>query len=402
MLSPQIIKLPGLDEEASNLELRFPPLSELIASEEEFEHAELAPPCVVESYLWEDVGLLFAPGGTGKTTLIAYEAVCIALGRPLWGLRILSPGKTLIISAEDTRMILLARLRAICHGLKLSESETKLVRESVVILDVTTKFVKFIEDSTNKGLSVSADVNLICAAYSNQNIKVVIVDPAISFGIGESRINDNEQGLIMAGRALVRSLNACVRYIHHTGKAGADKEKQQSQYSGRGGSAFADGCRMVAGVSLCERSMLPMGVKIQPTSTTLLLARHKTTYCAKQPDLFIIRDGYEFSYAAKEMENPSELFESQKRQVQNWIYQAERSRNLFLAKSAIEDGYLKEIGITKQNFRSALAQLLSEQIIIEMDLPESLKKGARKHYLHAMADSSMTLDSAAMAGAMDK
>ncbi len=66
MLSPQIIKLPGLDEEASNLELRFPPLSELIASEEEFEHAELAPPCVVENYLWEDVGLLFAPGGTGK------------------------------------------------------------------------------------------------------------------------------------------------------------------------------------------------------------------------------------------------------------------------------------------------------------------------------------------------
>jgi RecA-family ATPase len=402
MPSPQLIKLPGLDEEAINHELRFPPLSELIPSEVEFQHAELAPPCIVENYLWEDVGLLFAPGGTGKTTLIAYEAVCIALGRPLWGLKVASPGKTLIISAEDTRMILLARLRAICHGLNLSENEVRLVRESVVVLDVTTKFVKFIEDSSNKGISVSADINSICTAYSNQNIKVVIVDPAISFGIGESRINDNEQGLIMAGRTLVRSLNACVRYIHHTGKAGGDKEKPQSQYSGRGGSAFADGCRMVAGISPCERSSLPMGLKTQPTSTSFLLARHKTTYCAKQADLFIIRDGYAFSYASKEIGNASEIFESQKRQIQNWVYQAERSRNLLLARTAIEEGYLKEIGIKREDFRSALAQLISEQIIVEMELPANMKKGAKKYYLHAIVDSSMAIDSANPIGAIEK
>jgi len=401
MLRTNLTKLQGLDEEAANIELRFPPLSELIPSNEEFLEAQLSPPCIVENYLWEDVGLLFAPGGTGKTTLIAYEAVCIALGRPLWGLKVINPGKTLIISSEDTRMILLARLRTICYGLNLSESEIRVVMESVVMLDVTTKFVKFIEDSSNKGISVSADVNLISAAYSNQNIKVVIVDPAISFGIGESRINDNEQGLIMAGRALVRNLGACIRYIHHTGKTGAEKDKQQSQYSGRGGSAFADGCRMVAGISECERSSLPYGLKTKPTSTAFVLARHKTTYSAKQPDLFIIRDGYEFSYVAKEIGNADDVFESQKRQLQNWIYQAERSKNLLLAKSAIEDGYLKELGMTKQTFRSALTQLISEQIVIEMDLPEHLKKGARKHYLHSISDSSTPLDSAALAGAIE-
>ncbi len=389
MSRSQLIKLPGLDEEAMKLDERFPPASELIPSELEFHQAQLSPPCVVENYLWEDVGVLFAPGGTGKTTLIIYEAICIALGRRLWGLTIISPGKTLIISAEDPRGILIARIRSICLALNLSESEIRLVRESVLVLDVSTKFVKLIEDTANKGITVSADAASICAAYSSQNIRLVIVDPAISFGVSESKVNDNEQGLVMAGRSLVKGLGACVRYIHHTGKAGADREKQQTQYSGRGGSALPDGCRMVAGISEADSSSLPTGAISKADSPILLLTRHKSTYCKKQPELFIIRDGYDFSYITKEVSNPEERLNAQKRQIQNWIYQAERSRNLFLSKSAIEDGYLKEIGITKQLFRTALAQLKSEQVIIDMELPEHLKRGARQEYLHARFDSSI-------------
>jgi RecA-family ATPase len=38
--------------------------------------------------------------------------------------------------------------------------------------------------------------------------------------------------------------NCCVRYIHHSGKQNG-RDKATDQYAGRGGSAFADGCRMV-------------------------------------------------------------------------------------------------------------------------------------------------------------
>lgn len=390
MVSPYLFKLPGLDEAAEVLNERFPPTADLIPSDLEFENAHLAPPCIVENYLWEDVGLLFAPGGTGKTTLIVFEAICIALGRPLWGLEVISPGKTMIISAEDSRMILLARIRSICKALNLSEDEIRCVKNSVLVLDVSTKFVKLIEDSTNKGITISSDVTSICNAYSNQNIKVVVIDPAISFGISESKINDNEQGLIMAGRALVRGLGACVRYIHHTGKSGVDKDRPQTQYSGRGGSAFADGSRMVAGISSSDKSQLPMGVKTGPNASVLLLSRHKLTYSQKQPEILVIRDGYEFSYALRDLKNQDEINGSQKRQLQNWIYQAERSRNLYLTKTAIEDGYLKEIGITKATFRSVLAQLQSEQIVIDLPIPETLKHGARCKYLHARFDSSIS------------
>ena len=134
----------------------------------------------------------------------------------------------------------------------------------------------------------------------------------------------------------------------------------------------------------------------------MLLARHKTTYCHKQPDLFIVRDGYEFSYATKETGNTTDIFKSQKRQVQNWVYQAERSRNLLLTKTAIEQGYLKEIGIAREDFRSALTQLISEEVIIEMELPRDMKRGAKKYYLHAIADSSMAADTTNPIGAIEK
>ena len=67
----------------------------------------------------------------------------------------------------------------------------------------------------------------------------------MSFGVGESRVNDAEQGLIEAFRIIRNQLDCCVEGIHHTGKANA-RDKSTDQYSGRGGSALADGARMVA------------------------------------------------------------------------------------------------------------------------------------------------------------
>jgi len=59
------------------------------------------------------VAQVVAPGGTGKTTLLLYEAAMIALGAPLWGLRIEQPGWTLFVTAEDRREHLVAHLREI-------------------------------------------------------------------------------------------------------------------------------------------------------------------------------------------------------------------------------------------------------------------------------------------------
>ena len=63
-------------------------------TEGEWDAAQPAPPCIVENFYYADVGVFIAPGGTGKTTLVLFEAVHIALGLPLFGLRIANPGPT--------------------------------------------------------------------------------------------------------------------------------------------------------------------------------------------------------------------------------------------------------------------------------------------------------------------
>ena len=106
-------------------------------SDQEWVLARSAPDCIVESYLYADVGVLFAPGGVGKTTLVLYESVCIALGLPLYDLEVKKSGPVMILTAEDSREMLIARLRAICAAMELSYQQTRTVRERVQISDVT-------------------------------------------------------------------------------------------------------------------------------------------------------------------------------------------------------------------------------------------------------------------------
>lgn len=377
-----------LEQSATRQKRILPKFTDLIASAEEFNKADIAPPCIVQNLFYIDVGQLFAPGGMGKTTLVLYEAICIALGILLYGLIVYQPGRTLIITAEDQRGVLLARLREICLAMKLTPDQIQKVRESVIILDVSTMFIKLIEDTQGKGMIVSADTDAICEAYKDCNIKMVVIDPAISFGVSESKVNDNEQGLVMAARKMVKELQACVRYIHHTGKAGADKERSQTQYSVRGGSAFADGCRMVTGLSEATDSDIPPGSNLLGAGATFIrYTRHKLTYAAKQPDIIVIRKGYEFSYSVVGGSNQYDKDQAIQRQLLNWIYHADRTKGLLITKAVIEDSYLGELKMTRPQFRAAIGVLKSDGRVIDKPLPKDQARGAKQTHLHALHDS---------------
>jgi hypothetical protein len=58
----------------------MPLYGELAIKPEERSQARLTPICLVENYLYGDVAILASAGGTGKTTLILFEAAHIALG----------------------------------------------------------------------------------------------------------------------------------------------------------------------------------------------------------------------------------------------------------------------------------------------------------------------------------
>ncbi len=208
-----------------------PPMpADLIATEAELAAAHLTPRCIVRDHTYADVAQVVAPGSTGKTTVLIYESVCIAIGRPVWSLAVESPGWTFYVSAEDQRPRLLARLREILRAMDLTADERAAAVSGFRVWDVAGEQVKLIRaEGNNIVLTDLADA--IVTAYRDDPPAVVVFDPLVSFGASEQAVNDNEQGIITAARRIVKGLDCCVRVVHHTGKANA-RDGTLDQYSG--------------------------------------------------------------------------------------------------------------------------------------------------------------------------
>lgn len=348
-------------------------------SEDEWSAARSAPDCIVENYLFADVALLIAPGSTGKTTLVLYEAVHIALGLPLYGLEVRKPGPVLILTAEDTREMLIARLRAISEAMWLNPAQRSIVQSSVRISDLSgggCKLTAVLEDVVRPNHLVDE----IISAGRDLHPVLVVIDPAISFGVGESRVNDAEQGLIEAARRIRRAWCCCVRYVHHSGKQNA-RDKAIDQYAGRGGSAFADGSRMVAVLAshdAAEWSRLT-GCQLLPGESALQLARPKLSYCAPQEPLFLVRAGYGFRSVEKAA-HERESVEAIANQVWQLLTHEMRQGRYHSANTL--EAIASDSNLTRQQVRRGLGILRASLRIEERAVPDHAGKGGRHRYLH--------------------
>lgn len=263
----------------------------------ELDAMELTPRCLLPDMLFADVRCRIAAGGTGKTTVMLYEAAMLALGREVWGRTPDHAINTMIITREDGRETLLARLREVMRSAMLGDDDRANVLHCVRIMDMSANPFRLSIVDGDVVTPNMPGIDGILSAIDAESFQPdwVILDPAVSFGVGESRVNDAEQGLVEAARIIRNRLNCCVEYIHHTGKANA-REKSLDQYAGRGGSAFADGARMV-----CVMQPLTPEEWQKETNTALedgwqglVMALPKMSYTKPQAPVFIKRHGWQF------------------------------------------------------------------------------------------------------------
>lgn len=264
-------------------------------TEDEWVSARATQPPIVDQWFYQDVGCFIAPGGTGKTTLLLFQVIHIVLGRPLFGYEICAPGPVVILTAEDSRETLVARLRNMCAQLQLTEQEVRAIREDVIITDVSGKGVKL--TTVQKDVVMpSAQLDRLIVELGVLCPSLVIIDPLVSFGVGESRVNDAEQGMIDAARRIRNVARCAVIYVHHTGKENA-RNKTTDQYSGRGGSALADGSRMVHVLQRLgpDEWTSATGDVLENEDAGFVLARSKMTWCPPQPNIYLKRHRYLFT-----------------------------------------------------------------------------------------------------------
>jgi RecA-family ATPase len=362
-----------------------PPTAEaLIPTEAELNAARLAPRCIVKNCLYADVAALVAPGGTGKTTLLIHEAVHIALGWPVWGLPVESPGWSLFVTAEDRREQFMARLREILESLDLTPEQRARALWGVRVWDTTGEAVKLIR-AADGNVILTGLADDIVAAYQADPPAVCIFDPLVSFGASEGMVNDNEQGIITAARRIVKGLGCCVRIVHHVGKANA-REGALDQYAGRGGSALADGSRMMSVLQTWTSEASgnrqpPPGCTPAPEAGITILARAKLSYAPPNlPLIWIRREGFAFAHFTEEPKPaPAERRALQADQLERFI-RAELERERRHTQTSIEAG-ADTLGMSRQAIRAALAELRISGRLADAPMPKDLCHGGRKTYL---------------------
>lgn len=263
---------------------------------EELRAAQLNPRVVLPYFLYADIRTRIAAGGTGKTTLALYEAVTLALGRELWGRQPERAVRTVMVTREDSREILVARAREVMRALDLDAEAVQQVLNNLLVLDLSVVGFRISTVKDDVVTPHNENLDWLMLALRDFRPDWLIMDPLVSFGVGEQRVNDAEQGLIEAMRILRNEFDCCVEGIHHSGKANA-REKTLDQYAGRGGSAMADGSRMV-----CVMQPLTAQEWLDATGDTLLegesglvMALPKLSYCRPQDTVYVKRHGYTFT-----------------------------------------------------------------------------------------------------------
>jgi RecA-family ATPase len=360
-----------------------PDVFSLNITEAELAAARLTPDCIVSQYLYADVAQLAGPGAAGKTTLVLYEALRIVLGRPVFGLPVRRPGWVLIVTAEDARPRLVARLRELMAHEPMTPEARALVLRSIRIWDVSGQALRLITMAQGS-VVLTTLADQMAAAYKADPPVMALFDPVVSFGASELAVNDNEQGLITAARRIVRELGCCVRFLHHTGKAHA-REKIVDQYAGRGGSALADGSRMTCVLQPWvpgDSGNPPPGFDPDPDAGMARLVRAKLSYAPPNlPTIWVKRTGFRYEFAIESPAlGPDEARETRAQQLLEFVKTELAAKRLHSRNTL--DAEVKSAGFrTRAELRQALAFLESGGRIIEDLLPEAQRKGGRQHYL---------------------
>mgnify|MGYP000918914291 CR=1 FL=1 len=296
-------------------EVKLAPITPL-----ELHAARLTPRKILPDLIYADVRTRFAAGGTGKTTLALYEAAVLALGRSLYGRTPERPVRTVFVTREDTREILVARLREIMKAMHLSADEIRQVLENVLVLDKSGDHFRLSEVVRDVVAPHHVNIAALGDALEEWQPDWLLFDPLVSFGVGEQRVNDAEQGLIEAFRIMRNRLDCCVEGIHHSGKQNA-RDKTLDQYSGRGGSALSDGARMVAVLQPLDAAewLKATGSRLLDGESGLVMALPKLSYAKQQPSIFLRRHGYAFTQEIVQQTTPEQAARERADQVHRFL-----------------------------------------------------------------------------------
>lgn len=279
--------------------------------------SKLRKPQLFKDWSTEDIHIVTADGGTGKTTLALNEAISFALGEPFLGFQPKQTGKTLFITGEDTAEKLGAMVGQICKqrgytdGTEQNEAKLRTILQSVIIKK-DADLCLITKDKQGMLYPNKDALNKVMRAVKELGVKVVVFDPIANFWGSESAVNDMARAVIKFMGTLTE-IGVCTVMINHMGKV-SSQSKDMSQFAGRGGTGLPSNSRVsrVLRPVFEEEYQDLTGETLAENQSAMLCVVNKFTDGSPllNKEFLIVRNGYLF--ARKEL-TPQKAREMEKK-----------------------------------------------------------------------------------------
>ena len=346
----------------------------VFASAELLAMAQSSPPLIVEDLFYSDVGHIAAPGGVGKTTLLCHIGVCVATGRRCLGARVFIPGRFIYVTGEDDAEIIWYRVRECMKALNLTEAEVGMVYANFAVIEASRLPMKLTQE-TPQGILPAPAVGDLIAHIKDLNPRITVIDPLVSFSVGESKPNDSAQGMILACRQIRAAVGGCVYMVAHTSKMAAQNQSTD-QYASRGGSAISDGSRMVHIASTMDANQWAKetGEVLAEGCTAIKLTIAKNSYGRKPEPFLIHRKGFEFRVVNSKRRPSAEEQASADALTVLAFMRGKAADGLVYSKQDITALH-SQIGVPKHRTTAALAILQADGRIVGEKTPGQRGRG---------------------------
>ena len=241
------------------------------------------------------VGLLVAPGGTGKSFFTLSVAVAVATGLPAFGsMPIGEQGGVLALFAEEDPEELHRRLFYVINQMITETDNQEYYRQKIT----ERIFAKSMSGQNNlmthkvrQEVSMTTYVErLIETAKQVPDLKLIIIDPASRFRGGEENSAEDTTRFVEALEVVAKYTKATVLLVHHSNKSSMAGGVPTSQAAARGSSALTDGVRWQGNLStMSEIEAKTFSINEKQRRDYVRFSITKSNYGPPKEDVWLVR-----------------------------------------------------------------------------------------------------------------
>jgi len=238
------------------------------------------------------VGLIVAPGGTGKSQLVLQLGYAIATGLTKY-----TPwkpgraGQVLIVCAEDEEDEVHRRFDRLLRADVLGadpEQVLQRLRENLLIVPRVGDENLLTRDDGKEVRQTGYVERLAKTIAPLKDLRLIVIDPAARFRGGEENAAEDTTRFVEAVETLAKITGSAVFIVHHVNKSSM-QGGDQNQSASRGSSALTDGVRLQINLGYPNKDEQDLLVGVE-ADKCLVATITKTNYSARGEPIYLRRD----------------------------------------------------------------------------------------------------------------